>query len=158
MKQAGGKFDSFAQKVTAVLIFVYTMGLIYAMFFGFGRQARSGAELRYNVIPFSTIKLYVTNFHHMPFIDWIINMGGNIVVFVPFGLALPIVFRWRLGKVLLSFVLFITLLEILQMLTRRGSFDIDDILMNSAAVVLGYGIVLWLRKLAVGKSGIQRTY
>ncbi|WP_341278447.1 VanZ family protein [Paenibacillus sp. FSL H8-0537] len=146
MKQAGGNSGSFAQKVTAALIVVYTMGLIYAMFFGFGRQAGSSAELRYNIIPFSTIKLYVTNFYHINLGDWIINMGGNIVVFVPFGLALPIVFRLRLGKTLLSFLLFITLLEVLQMLTRRGSFDIDDILMNSVAVVLGYGIVVWFRK------------
>ncbi len=85
-------------------------------------------------------------------------MVGNIAVFVPFGLALPIVFRWRLGKTLLSFMLFITLLEVLQMLTRRGSFDIDDILMNSAAVVLGYGILVCFRKLTNLKRGIQRTY
>ncbi|WP_338552000.1 VanZ family protein [Paenibacillus sp. KS-LC4] len=154
MKQAGGNSVSFVQKVTAALIVVYTMWLIYAMFFGFGRQAGNRAELRYNFIPFSTIKLYITNFNHINLSDWVINMGGNLVVFVPYGIALPIVFRWRLGKTLLSFLLFITLLEMLQMLTRRGSFDIDDIIMNSVAAVLGYGIVVWIRRLAIGKKSM----
>ena len=59
----------------------------------------------------------------------------NIVVFVPFGYLLPYAFRWfrervRLRPALVCFLLsFVT--ENLQLITRRGLYDLDDIISNT---------------------------
>jgi len=115
------------------------------MIFGFGRHTYP--EYRYNLIPFSTIKIFL-NFDQFNTNMWVINLIGNIGVFVPFGILLPVVIK---GKIVLSYINFIIgvfVLELIQLLSRRGSFDIDDLLLNSVGFVIGYGIytiiVLWL--------------
>ena len=71
---------------------------------------------------------------------WGISLG-NLLLFAPFGLLLPLCFPRTCGKYgrgLLCFVLGITFVELLQMLTRLGSFDVQDILVNSMGFSLGY--------------------
>ena len=70
------------------------------------------------------------------------NIAGNIVMFVPLGFLLPCIadrfakLKFTLsGAVLLAFVL-----EALQLLTLRGSFDIDDIILRSVGAMLGFAV------------------
>ena len=65
----------------------------------------------------------------------------NIIVFVPFGYLLPYAFRWFRERVqlrpalvcfLISFVV-----ENLQLLTRRGLYDLDDIIANTLGGFIG---------------------
>ena len=70
------------------------------------------------------------------------NIAGNIVMFVPLGFLLPCItdrfakLKFTLsGAVLLAFVL-----ETLQLLTLRGSFDIDDIILRSVGAMLGFAV------------------
>lgn len=129
------------KRITAAITIFYTFCLFYWMFIGFGRGGfYNGDQMRYNIIPFKTINNYFTHFHHFNLDTWIINMGGNIGVFIPFGFSLPILFGWRFGRTVLSFALFITVLEVLQMVTRRGSLDVDDIILNTLGAAVGYGI------------------
>ena len=123
---------------TAVII-LYSLCVLYLMLFGFGRSFINSEELRYNLIPLSTIKLFlqVDNFN---FKIWFMNIVGNIGVFIPFGVLIPIIIRVRLWKFILMFITSITIVELLQMLSRRGSFDIDDIILNTLGVLIGYGI------------------
>lgn len=69
-----------------------------------------------------------------------INIIGNILLMFPAGLFLPIVFkRFRKFSVYALWMLvFITCIEILQVLTVCGSFDMDDILLNFAGSILGF--------------------
>ncbi len=72
---------------------------------------------------------------------WMINLVGNIGVFVPYGLLLPLLLKG--GKLLKSWIVFlggIFVLESLQLLTRRGSWDIDDFILNTVGFLLGYGL------------------
>ncbi|MGZ9584480.1 VanZ family protein [Paenibacillus marinisediminis] len=121
------------------VIILYSLCVLYLMLFGFGRSNIQGEELRYNLIPFVTIKqfLQVDNFN---FMIWFINIVGNIGVFVPFGVLIPIIIKVRLWKFILLFMTSITIMEVLQMLSRRGSFDIDDIILNTLGVLIGYSI------------------
>ncbi len=96
--------------------------------------------MMYNLMPLSTIKNYFIYFDHYNFNTWLINIGGNLLVFIPFGLCLPIAFRWGFGKTMINFIVFISTLEVLQMVTRRGSLDVDDVLLNSLGVAVGYGM------------------
>ncbi|MUT66624.1 VanZ family protein [Paenibacillus sp. NEAU-GSW1] len=122
----------------ALAMSCYTLMLIYWMFVGFGREHRPDGELLYNLTPLSTIKNYFIYFDHYKFNTWLVNIGGNILVFVPFGISFPIIFRWRFGKTMLNFITFICVLEVMQMVTRRGSLDIDDVILNSIGAFLGY--------------------
>ena len=65
----------------------------------------------------------------------------NIIVFVPFGYLLPYAFRWfrervRLRPVLVCFLMSFVV-ENLQLITRRGLYDLDDIISNTIGGFIG---------------------
>lgn len=69
------------------------------------------------------------------------NFYGNIVLFVPIGFLLAIVtgkkrWIWIIGAGF-CFSLFI---EALQLITSCGSFDPDDIILNTLGTAFGYGL------------------
>ncbi len=68
------------------------------------------------------------------------NIAGNIGVFIPFGIVLPILFP-KLSNFFLflfAFVFGIFSLEVLQLFSKLGSFDVDDIILNTVGAVIGY--------------------
>lgn len=105
------------RKVGLMLLVSYTVLLIYWMFFGFGRYTYP--EFRYNLIPFSTLGNFL-NFNRFNTKIWVINLIGNIGVFAPFGILFPIVFKERMIQQYLKFITGIFLLELIQLLSRRG--------------------------------------
>jgi len=110
------------------------------MFIGFGRSHAIHGELSYNIVPFKTIRQYLIYRGHFNFNIWFINIFGNIGVFAPFGLLLPLLFvKLRsFVRLLCGFVLSLFMLELLQMLTETGTFDVDDIILNSIGAILGF--------------------
>src|SRR6056297_3701984 len=90
-----------------------------------------------NLIPFKTILGYLTG---EP--TWKIairNLLGNIFVLAPFGFLIAILYqniKW--SRVLLVGVLTGIILELLQVIFKSGILDIDDIILNSLGVVIGY--------------------
>ncbi len=121
------------------LLFIgYTSCLVYWMFLGFGRNMHTTGQLAYNVVPFRTIRMYVLHVDSFSTRSWIINLFGNIGVFMPYGFLLPYLFRSakRYGTFLLYFGCPLVGLELMQMLLRVGSFDVDDVILN----VLGASI------------------
>ena len=72
----------------------------------------------------------------------VINLVGNVVMFVPLGFFLGALFRpmgsfWRM---LLCSIGIICLVELLQIITLLGSCDIDDLILNLPGTMLGWGI------------------
>lgn len=69
------------------------------------------------------------------------NFLGNIVLFLPVGVLLPFVIGkrqwfWTVG---VGFC-FSLLIEIVQLVTARGCFDPDDIILNTLGTAIGYGL------------------
>jgi len=60
----------------------------------------------------------------------------NIVLFVPIGLLLSLLWKRR-GTVILTAVLFSAFLEVSQLVTRRGLFEFDDVIHNALGAVIG---------------------
>jgi len=101
-----------------------------------------------NPVPFETTTMYIK-----VLIDWdikyvqtaIINLVGNLIMFVPLGMFLPGLFlklrRW--WRVLLTGAGIIVLVEAGQMLTLLGTCDMDDLILNTVGILLGYW--LWHR-------------
>lgn len=135
-------------KLSIVMLASYTLLLVYWMLFGFGREV--SPVYMYNLVPFTTINqfLVVENFNYKV---WIINLLGNIGVFIPFGILLPLVFDNKFIKLLIIFESGLIILEVLQLLTRRGSFDVDDLILNTIGASIGYLIYRLISKFRGGK-------
>ena len=126
-----------------IALLVYSAVLFYWMLFGFNRQVLS--SYHFNFIPFATMKRFLaaSSVSHS---SRIINLLGNIIVFIPFGLCLPFLFpRKKLYPVLLTF-LFIFAVESLQLILRRGAFDIDDFILNAVGYGAGYFLYCFLQR------------
>lgn len=70
----------------------------------------------------------------------VINLAGNVVMFVPFGAFLPAIWTQlqRLWKVLPVGFMTILAVEVLQLFTLRGKCDVDDVLLNMLGIGIGY--------------------
>ncbi len=131
--------NTFHKLVTASLL-GYTVLLSYWMLIGFGRGYRfTYSSYMYNLVPFKTIRHFL-QFDKFNTEIWVVNLLGNIGVFMPFGFLLPFVIGVGLRKSYVVFFLGLFLLESQQFLLRRGSFDIDDFILNSVGFVIGYGM------------------
>lgn len=128
-----------------VLTLAYACCLVYWMFWGFGRAERAATGFRYNLVPFVTIEGYAKATLRGSWLNAGINLAGNVAMFVPFGLAAAAA-GIRLVKFIVRFALAIVLLELLQMITGRGSFDVDDVLLNTVGAAIGWGIARLLRR------------
>ena len=71
-----------------------------------------------------------------------INIIGNISMFIPTGIIMPILYR-RLDhfwKVLLAGAGLSFAIEMIQLLFPGSVTDIDDLILNTAGAAIGYGI------------------
>ena len=106
-----------------VLFILYVGFLIYFLFLAewYGRTEIS-EEYRYNLELFKEIRRFITYREQLGTFVVAANLLGNILIFVPYG-----------------FSMFLSLaVETVQLVTRVGSFDVDDILLNTIGGVLGY--------------------
>lgn len=138
--------------VAGILFLVYFIVLFYFLFFSeeLGRTY-SERTYRYNLVPFREIGRFIRYRNVLGFKIVFLNIVGNIVAFVPFGAFLPM-FSGRSRKwyvtVLYSFELSL-LVELLQLIFRVGSLDVDDLLLNTLGGLVGflvYKIVVFLMK------------
>jgi glycopeptide antibiotics resistance protein len=92
-----------------------------------------------NYIPFYTVKYYMTGTDNLRYTKE--NLVGNVLLFFPFGVLLPVLFNNVNGfRRLISISLVISLaLELIQLFTALGNFDVDDIILNVFGASLGFG-------------------
>lgn len=83
-----------------------------------------------------------------PFRVWGVNLLGNIGVFIPFGILVPIIWvsMRSIGSLLLTIVIALVILEVSQMLLGAGTMDVDDIILNVLGVLCGSIAYVFLRK------------
>ena len=97
---------------------------------------------------FRTIKLY-TRYWERTEINSFGNLIGNVLLFVPFGYMAPSLFQ-KSKKLIVFFVqLFLLVygLELVQLYTNFGVFDVDDILLNCFGGLLGFIFYKMVRKI-----------
>lgn len=90
-----------------------------------------------NFTLFKTIKMYINYSYKLNSFE---NLVGNVVVFVPFGFLLPYIQEKsrKLQVLLLNAFLFVLGIEVFQLFSAFGAFDVDDILLNCFGAVLGW--------------------
>ena len=133
------------------MIFEVYCALLFVLLF-LQRSPRLGAGVGYaetlrsnlNLIPGVTIhrfmRVWDTPVYHRAAI---VNLIGNVIMFVPLGFCLPWVFEHlrRLWKTLLVSAGIIILVETIQLITLLGHCDVDDLILNLIGVAVGY--LLW---------------
>lgn len=90
-----------------------------------------------NFTLFKTIRMYIDYAYMLNSFE---NLAGNIVVFMPFGFLLPSVLVWgrNFFVMLLNAFIFVLGIEVFQLFSAFGAFDVDDILLNCLGAALGY--------------------
>lgn len=86
-----------------------------------------------------------------------LNLVGNIVALVPYGLFLPIMSPrnrslWHVALLTFDFSFVV---EIIQLVSKVGSFDVDDLMLNTLGGILGYLLFMmldWFRRKRYGKT------
>ena len=91
----------------------------------------------YNLKLFHSIRMQIVHIHSR----WgRLNLFGNLLPFIPYGILLPCAFPGmrRGGRTILAGFLFSLFCELFQLFTRLGTFDVDDILLNTVGVCAGW--------------------
>ena len=133
-----------------IMFVVYAIAMAYFLFFrhsfNVGGTYWEHISMNINIVPFYTIKqnLYLILKQSNPYLvpHAIINLLGNIIGFIPFGILLPLLLkRARTFKKFFFYAISgIVLIELIQLFTLRGSFDIDDLILNMLGSLIGYMI------------------
>lgn len=129
------------QKLGWVLFIAYLALLVYFMFFAesFGRNPDL-REYSYNLELFKEIKRFYKYRKQLGMEAFLLNIVGNVVGFMPCGFFLPIISRrskkWY-NTFLFSFCLSLCI-ETTQLIFRVGSFDVDDLFLNTLGGVFGF--------------------
>lgn len=132
------------------LIFIcYIAALCYFLFFSemFGRTEKY-QEYHYNLVPFREIKRFIDNRHSLGFWAVLYNIAGNVVGFMPFGFYLPMLFKRIQGifPVFLFSLLLSLTVETTQIVFKVGSFDVDDLFLNTLGGLAGYLVFRLVRR------------
>lgn len=133
--------------VILILFATYCTLLLYILFL----DART-SHLTYfehikrsiNLLPFKTIAEYISRIseNSINLSSFIKNIFGNSILFIPMGFFLPCISKRiiKMKNIIFINIIIIVGVELIQLFSTLGSFDIDDILLNLIGSIIGYSI------------------
>ena len=109
------------------------------------RENRLSGSLNANFVPFSTIRIYYRLRNQNPV--YVRNLIGNVIPFLPMGYSEAFFCFHKRNKLfgikaMLICLFMIVFIEVVQLITGLGYFDVDDILLNLLGCLLGLGFFL----------------
>ncbi|MDO4438866.1 MAG: VanZ family protein [Eubacteriales bacterium] len=145
------------QKLCWILFIIYLIGLTYFTFFaealGRANVLEAGQAIKFNLVPFREIKRFWIYREQLGYGAFILNIFGNVLAFIPCGFLLSVISRrcrfFALNMVIGLFISF--LIECTQLLFRVGSFDVDDMILNTLGVCLGYAAYVLVQHLRAAR-------
>lgn len=127
--------------VTGFLFLAYFIVLFYFLFFS-EKMGRTYSErtYHYNLVPLKEIGRFIMHADVLGMKAVLLNIVGNVVAFIPFGVFVPMYTTrgkrlWMTTYYSFELSLFV---EVLQLITKVGSFDVDDMILNTLGGILGY--------------------
>ena len=141
--------------VIKLIIFKYPMDQLRAIAATWRKDVILEGLDTANFTPFKTIRMYIDYAYMLNSFE---NLVGNIVIFVPFGFLLPMVQKGgrNFFVMLLHALLFVLGIEIFQLFSGFGAFDVDDILLNCMGAIWGYLIYFVYEGIKKHKEGKRR--
>ena len=149
-----------SRTVAGILFLIYFFVLFYFLFFS-EEMGRTYSErvYHYNLVPFKERGRFIRYRNVLGRKAVVLNLVGNVVAFMPFGAFLPI-FSVRCRRILCtvwySFELSLVV-ELLQLIFKVGSFDVDDLLLNTVGGMLGFLVYFLAVRAWRGKHGNKTT-
>lgn len=122
-----------------LLFLMYIFFLLYFLIFAewYGRSGEM-TGYHYNLVLFQEIQRFWIYREQLGWISFA-NLVGNVAIFIPFGFFMPWASRFRSFFLTLFYSLgFSLVVEAFQLVTRVGSFDVDDLLLNTIGGIIGY--------------------
>lgn len=147
-----GKID-LKREAQLLLVYICLVVVVRFTFCPFGKVDGHIQPLLFDkdkILPFwLNFKPFVHLFDYPSMRDALLNLIGNTAMFIPLGIVWPAVFKkldthW---KVIAAGVGVSLCIEILQLPFFDRASDIDDLILNSAGFLAGYGIYLLVKKL-----------
>ncbi len=132
----GKKYFNFKKSFIIAIFISYIFLVLGATMLGRLQDTLGGINLEL----FSSYKKAISSFSIFSWRDIILN----IIMFIPLGFLLPLlnrIFYKSYFTLLLSFC-FTLGIEIIQLITKIGAFDLDDIFNNFLGAIIGYCVVM----------------
>lgn len=125
------------RKLILTITLLYTLFILYFMFFAFGRSDSESDSYTFIFVPDNFLKLpNPLELLHPTLMDMV--SLGNMAAFIPFGILIPLLYPMKFVRFIILFIFSILVLETIQALTLLGSFDMGDVLKNSTGAVIGF--------------------
>lgn len=163
-----GAQASWSTEIIRLLFVCYLTGLInlilvpnnfWTYFWFYVRNGYSGGELNlfsggFNLIP----TLYRCLIGELELGSWVKKMLlGNILMFVPMGVFLPLVNKRVTKQNILPIAIAIpVIVELIQPIIGR-SFDVDDLIYNFVGIVIGYFMIFTIKRFAKYRCNTQEN-
>lgn len=124
--------------IIRVIVFKYPVSQLQAIADSWQKDVVLEGLSTANFVPFKTIKMYI-QYYDLPGLRSFSNLFGNVLVFVPVGIMLPMVHKASKNVLcmLLNALIFIIGIEMFQLFSNFGAFDVDDIILNTFGVLIG---------------------
>ena len=122
-----------------IIFGLYIFFLLYFLIFS-EIYGRSGVmeDYHYNLTPFQEIERFWRYREQLGLMSYV-NLFGNVLIFMPFGFIEPLASKKRsFWATLVDGCLLSLAVEIFQFITKVGRFDVDDLLLNTSGVAIGY--------------------
>ena len=143
-----------------IAFILYIPILIYTTFFGarttlYGMSIWDYAVRMANLKPFKTISMYTKMLKdpsNQMFSVALVNLSVNLVLLFPLAYLIPAMFS-KLINIFATIGVCIgalVVIELMQLFTRRGSFDVDDFILNMIGALIGFGC--WKLQYVIGKK------
>lgn len=136
-----------------LLVYICIVVVVRFTFCPFGKVDGKIQPLLFDkdqILPFwLNFKPFVYWFDYPTMKEALLNLIGNTTMFIPLGIVWPSVFK-KLNthsKIIAAGVGVTLTIEILQLPFFGRATDIDDLILNSAGYLMGYGIYLLVHKL-----------
>ena len=96
---------------------------------------------RVNLVPFVNLMDYAVKR------EMIVNLIGNFAMFIPTGIMTPLIYKNIDGvkSVVLTGFLISLVIEVIQLPFAVRASDVDDLILNTAGCLAGYGILALIR-------------
>ena len=150
-----------SQKISRDLLIAYALLMLWLLF---GQRIGSGLWEAYpqrlaenfNLVPLSTLVDFADTLRDgmNPALvrHAIINLAGNVVMFVPLGALLPGCFAWlrSFGRCMAVSAGILCAVELIQLFTLLGVCDVDDLILNLLGTATGFLLYAGMGKLRRG--------
>ncbi|MBQ8187829.1 MAG: VanZ family protein [Clostridia bacterium] len=137
-------------RIVKVLFGVYGLALLYLSVFRnlafmlnnleIGRNLLSHIRYHVNFIPFDTYNTYYDRLMSSTInVDTVVSVVcSNLLVLIPLGFLCRMCLNMPFGKTMLTALLTAVVLDMIQLLTMTGSFDVDIILLRMVGACAGW--------------------